>query len=181
MQQTLDNLIGEIAREANSRRRRQLLLGSREHWTPEAVSRFYGETIRLLHVDLQGAERMARAALWLGERLADEGSRAAGLRAMGHVSYRKRRYESSVELYQAALAIFERLGNELEMGRTLNSSLQSLIYLGRYDDAMESATRARTIFAAHGDRLRLARLDANMGNILYRQDRFEEALDLYQR
>ena len=41
--------------------------------------------------------------------------------------------------------------------------------------------RARDIFERLGDRLRLARLDANMGNILYRQDRFEEALELYQR
>ena len=46
---------------------------------------------------------------------------------------------------------------------------------------MEHAREAREIFERAGDRLRLARLDANVGNILYRQDRFEEALELYQR
>ncbi len=100
---------------------------------------------------------------------------------MGHISYRKRQYEASVELYQGALALYQSLGDQLETGRTLNSSLQSLIYLGRYPEAIEAAGRARVIFEALGDRLRLARLDANMGNILYRQDRFEEALELYQR
>ena len=46
---------------------------------------------------------------------------------------------------------------------------------------MDHAEQARQIFERLGDRLRLARLDANVGNILYRQDRFEEALELYER
>jgi len=137
--------------------------------------------VRLLHVDIQQAERMARATFLLAERLGDDASRATALRALGHVSYRKRKYQASVGLYQESLAIYRGLGNELEAGRTLNSSLQSLIYLGRYSEAMEHAQQARQIFEGLGDRLRLARLDANMGNILYRQDRFEEALELYQR
>ena len=47
-------------------------------------------------------------------------------------------------------------------------------------DGLRASRRAQ-IFERLGDRLRLARLDANMGNILYRQDRFEEALELYLR
>ena len=43
------------------------------------------------------------------------------------------------------------------------------------------ARRAYDIFAKHGDRLRVARLNTNMGNLVFRQDRFEEALELYQR
>jgi len=181
MAETLDQLIGELAREPESRRRRQALQTARRWWGPEAVARFYDEVIRLLHVDVQQAERVARAASWLSSRIGDEASRGASFRALGHISYRKRKYQASVDLYQKALDIYQRLGNELETGRTLNSSLQSLIYLGRYDQALEYAGRARAIFEAHGDKLRLARLDANMGNVLYRQDRFEEALTLYQQ
>ena len=33
------------------------------------------------------------------------------------------------------------------------------------------------VIRRHGDRLRLARLDTNMGNLMFRQDRFEEALE----
>jgi len=177
----LEELMLRLAAEPNPRRRRQLLNLCRPWWQPETVTRFYDEVVRLIHVDVEQAERMARSAAWLAERLGDDASRAAGLRAMGHILYRKRKYLPSLELYQAALDIYEPLGLDLEVGRTLNSSLQSLIYLGRYDEALDWAHRAHEIFSRHGDHLRLARLDANMGNILYRQDRFEEALELYQR
>ena len=178
---SLESLIGQLAKEPNARRRRQILVSRKALWQPATVTRFYDEVVRLIHVDVAQAERVARAATWLSERMGDESSRAASLRAMGHILYRKRKYLPSLERYEAALAIYQQLGLELEAGRTLNSSLQSLIYLGRYPEALEWAQRAHQIFSKHGDRLRLARLDANMGNILYRQDRFEEALALYQR
>jgi CHAT domain-containing protein/tetratricopeptide (TPR) repeat protein len=179
--ESLDQLIGELAREPNPRRRRQILQTQRELWQPDTVSRLYEEVVRLLHVDVQQAERIARAAADMADKIGDEASQAASLRALAHIYYRKRQYEFSVDLYDKALAIYERVGDEREAGRTLNSSLQSLIYLGRYFEAEEHARKAREIFTRLGDRLRLARLDANMGNILYRQDCFEEALELYQR
>jgi CHAT domain-containing protein/tetratricopeptide (TPR) repeat protein len=176
-----DRLIGELAREPNPRRRRQLLLAHREVWLPDTVSRLYEEVVRLLHVDVQQAERIARAATVIAEGIADERSQAASLRALAHIYYRKRQYKESVDLYEHALKIYERVGDEREAARTLNSSLQSLIYLGRYAEAEQYAQRAREIFERLGDKLRLARLDANMGNILYRQDCFEDALCLYER
>ena len=177
----LDELLANLAQEPNARRRRQLLQSRADLCRPDTVTRLYDEVVRLLQVDIQQAERMARAAWLLAGRLGDDASRAAGLRALGHVHYRRRKYEKSLDLYQESLAIYQRLGDALEAGRTLNSSLQSLIYLGRYPEAMDYAEQARQIFERLGDRLRLARLDANMGNILYRQDRFEEALELYLR
>ena len=177
----LDQLLAELAQEPNPRRRRQLLQARAELWRPENVNRFYDEVLRLLHVNVQHAERIARATFQMAERLGEATSRAAGLRALGHVYYRRRKYEASLHHYEQSLEIYRSLGDTLETGRTLNSSLQSLIYLGRYAEAMEHAREAREIFERAGDRLRLARLDANVGNILYRQDRFEEALELYQR
>jgi CHAT domain-containing protein/tetratricopeptide (TPR) repeat protein len=179
--ENLVRLMAGLAQEPNARRRRSLLQAEQGLWTPATVTHLYDEVVRLLHVDVQQAERMARAALLMAERLDDAASRASAQRALAHICYRRRKYAASVELYESALALYERLGDELEIGRTLNSSLQSLIYLGRYADAMEAAQRARGIFERLDDRLRLARLDANMGNILYRQDRFEEALELYKR
>ncbi len=181
MPRTLEKLIATLAADSDARRRRQLLRATPQWWSPATVSRFYAEVIRLLHVDVEQADRMARAAAWIGDRIADDASRAAARRALAHVCYRRRKYRASVELYQESHAIYQRLNDEVAAGRTLNSSLQSLIYLGRYGEALENAARARVIFERHGDRLRLARLDANTGNILYRQDRFEEALALYQR
>jgi CHAT domain-containing protein/Tfp pilus assembly protein PilF len=177
----LDRLIEEVAKEPNPRRRRQILQSHRDLWNPGTVSRLYDEVVRLLHVDVQQAERIARAAADIADKIGDDSSQAASLRALAHIYYRKRQYKESVELYERALEIYERLGDERESARTLNSSLQSLIYLGRYKEAQEYAQRAREIFSRLGDKLRLARLDANMGNILYRQDCFEDALELYQR
>ena len=168
----LEELLTNLAKEPNARRRRQLLQSRTDLCRPDTVARLYDEVVRLLQVDIQQAERMARAAWMLADRLGDDASRAASLRALGHVHYRKRKYEKSLDLYQESLAIYQGLGDTLEAGRTLNSSLQSLIYLGRYPEAMDYAEQARRIFERLGDRLRLARLDANMGNILYRQDRF---------
>src|ERR1019366_7431602 len=126
---------------------------------------------------LRQAERLARAALWISGQSGDEASRAVGLRAVGHVFYLKRKYEPARQNYQAALDIYDRLGMELDVGRTISGALMNLVYLGRYDEALAGAQRARDIFLKHGDHLRLARLDTNMGNILPRQDRFEEAVE----
>ncbi len=177
----LEELLVNLAREPDPRLRRRLVQSRPDLCRPETVTRLYDEVVRLLQVDLEQAERMAGAARHVAGRLRDDASRAAALRALAHVQYRKRKYERSLRLYQESLALYQRLGDSLEAGRTLNSSLQSLIYLGRYTEAMECAAQARQIFERLGDRLRLARLDANVGNILYRQDRFEEALELYIR
>ena len=58
--------------------------------------------------------------------------------------------------------------------------MQSLIYDGQYERAFRLGEQARSIFHAHKDRLRLARLNSNIANIYYRQDRFQEAVDLYE-
>ncbi|MBZ5626387.1 MAG: CHAT domain-containing protein [Acidobacteriia bacterium] len=177
----LDSLVEQLAREPRPLARRQLLLAGREWWQPETVTRFYNEVVRRIHIDVPQADRLARAAAWLAGRLEDPGSRAAGLRAQGHLLYLRRKYEPARVHYQEAVAIYEGLGRSLEVGRTLSGSLQTLIYLGRYDEAIQSAQRAREIFSQQGERLHLARLDINLGNLLYRQDRFEEALEYYQR
>ena len=145
-----------------------------------SVELLHEEVLRVLYADPDRAERLARAASWLSDDLDDPVSRAAGLRAMGHVSYARSRYEEAVRHYQGAMEMFSSLGRELDTGRTLTSSLQSLIYLGRYDDAYASAARARAIFQRFGDDLRLGRLASNVGNILYRQDRYADALAKYQ-
>ena len=52
---------------------------------------------------------------------------------------------------------------------------------GDYDAAFSAAERARAIFTQLGDELRLSRLEINIGNVFYRQDRFADALACYRR
>jgi CHAT domain-containing protein len=174
----LENLIAVLAQESSPLRRRQILLASSALWTGDTVIRFADETVRRMYVDIPQAERMARSAAWLSSRLEDEKARAAGLRAMGHVMERKRRYQAALGNFEQSLAIYEKLRNEIEIGRTLNGMLHCLMYLGRYEEAVAAARRAAEIFERHGDRARQARVRANLANVMHRQDRFEEALEL---
>jgi len=148
--------------------------------TARTVELLHNEVLRVLYADPGLAEQLARAASWLSCELDDPAARASGLRALGHVSYARSRYEDAIRHYQEALEILTWLGKDLETGRTLTSGLQPLIYLGRYADAEAWAARAREIFLRLGDHLRLARVATNVGNMLYRQDRYAEALAMYQ-
>lgn len=160
---------------------RRRLSGWKARPSPQLVDRLYDEVVRLVRVDLAQARRVARAAYWLAREWKDEYSLAQASRALGHVDYLSGLYAEALAHYGSAINRFEKLGRHLDVARTLSGSLQSLIYLGDYGRAFDWATRARSIFAAEGDGLRLARLDLNMGNILYRQDRFDESLRLYRR
>ena len=130
--------------------------------------------MRLARIDAQRADRLAQAAKWIAERLDDDGSRAQALRATGHVQFIRGKYKQALTRYDAAAKLFRRAGRDVDVARTLNGALQSLISLGRYTEALAAARRARRIFERHGIALGLARLDSNVGNILCRQDRFDE-------
>lgn len=174
-------LIRQLSVAADESARRRLLRGSPGLHTPGAVKGLYEEVVRLYRVDLQKADRLARSAEWIAERLGDDGCRAQGLLAAAHVAFMKGRYAAAFALYRRARNLYRQLGRELDAARTTSFALQSLIYLGRYRQAFQWARQARTTFEKHGDRLRLARLDVNVANILYRQDRFLEARNLYER
>ena len=146
----------------------------------ELVLRIADAVVQVARQDLVRAERLANAARWLAEVLDDDFCRGRGARAMGNVSQQLGRYADAELHYSHALEIFERLGDEVETGRTLVTSLQPLMYLAKYDEANRRADCARAIFEQQGDRLRLARLDICLGNILHRQDRFEDAMGVYR-
>ncbi len=147
----------------------------------ETVLRIADAVPQVARQDIVRADRLATAACWLAELLNDDFCRARGTRAMANVCQQSGKHAAAEEQYARALAFFEQIGDEIEIGRTLATSLQPLIYLGQYPVAYAREERAREIFTRHGERLRLARLDINLGNILHRQDRFEEALCVYRR
>lgn len=146
----------------------------------DVVETLADEVSRLVLVDVARAERLADAARCVAARLGDDFSQARAQRALGHVRLGRGDSAGAVEHYRGALEAFDRLGDLTEAGRTLSSSVAPLVYLGRYDDVRTAIARARTIFETTGDRLRLARLDTNLASLYYRQDRFQEALDLYR-
>jgi tetratricopeptide (TPR) repeat protein len=148
---------------------------------PNVVLHLASQVPKMARNDADRAWQLAGLASWLAEILDDDYCRARSARAMGHPLQLKGKLRESLFEYQKALDLFTRLKLESEVGITLSSSLQPLILLGNYEEARLRGEKARKIFRVQGDELRLARLDANLGNILHRQDRFEEALVLYRR
>lgn len=135
------------------------------------------------HVRIDTAEALALAetAIRVAEAIQDKAALALALRTKANACYMLGKHEESVALHARALELFEAAGDENEIARTISASLQPLLLLGEYDKAFAAADRARAIFTEHKNEWRLARLDINVGNIYYRQDRFAEALACYQR
>jgi CHAT domain-containing protein len=135
----------------------------------------------LVRVDLKKAQDLAQAAVTVANQLGDYESRAYAVRATANsLGFLGQNKEAS-ELHTQAIELFKQAKKPMEVGRTLSTSIQSLILLGEYERAHSAADEARKIFFEAGDTARLARLDINVANIFYRQDKFREALDCYRR
>jgi CHAT domain-containing protein/predicted negative regulator of RcsB-dependent stress response len=176
-----ENWIETLADLPTEKARRSFLRAKGWLHVPAANARLYDEVVRLARVDLNRAARLAHAARWLADKINDDACRALSFRATGHVLHLSGRHMQALRCYENALRIYQRLHREIDVGRTYSGALHTLIYLGKYAKATSWAGKARTILQRHHDRLRVARLDLNLGNILYRQDRPEEALRLYLR
>jgi len=152
------------------------------HLRPQEIVLYLAAQVpKIAREDADRALQMAGLASWLAETLNDDYCRGRSARAMGHVLQLKGELRESLVEYQKALDFFTKLKLESEIGITLSGSLQPLILLGDYKESHRREERARKIFKTLRDELRLARLDSNLGNILHRQDRFEEALVFYSR
>lgn len=136
-----------------------------------ALARLNAGEAETLLARLHGVEQR-RASPWLAARLARERASLAHLK--GH-------HTSAVEGYREAVSRYQALGDDFEVAITESASIQSFALLGKYQQAHAAAARARATFKAAQALRRLAQVDVNEGNILFRQDRFEEALACYRR
>jgi CHAT domain-containing protein len=134
-----------------------------------------------VRIDTHRADQIADVAMEVAEITGSSMSKARSYRAKANALYVLDQHPEAVEHHQKAAAYFELAGDETELARTLSSSIQPLLLLGHYDQAQAAGERAAAIFAEQGNTRRLARLQINLGNILHRQDRFSEALVIYQR
>lgn len=134
-----------------------------------------------LHVDDPGrSKELATALHWLASERGDDHVQGLAARTMANVLHSSGDIKDAQELYDRALGIFQALDNRKEVAVTRSSALQNLSYLGDYQAVYASQKEAREVFESLGDRLRLANLANNFGNILYRQDRWTEALERYR-
>ena len=176
-----EKLFRQLANLADDTSRRNYLSHNRWMVRPQIVSEISDHVREHVRVDLQQALHFAEIALIIAEELDDKESLARGLRAKANVLYTRGENASAVDLHEQATALFEAVGKGNEAARTLSSSIQPLLLMGKYNQAFAVGDRARKIFEAEENFWRLARLEINIGNIYYRQDRCAEALGCYER
>ena len=145
-----------------------------------AVRYLTDRVVTIMQHDSDLALQWAEAASWLAGVLQDDDCRAKSARAVGDCLFLKGQYRDALNSYQRALDLFRRLKQDVEAAVTLSRSIHPLIYLGDLEEASRRAEAAREAFRRRRDHLRLARLDADVGNALYRQDYYHNALTLYR-
>ena len=176
-----DALVRSLATASDAGARRRLLARAPHLHDRDLVAQLNQAALAAVHVSLNRADHLARAARSLASRVGDDRALARSLRTSGHVLALRGEYRRAMANYRSALDLLASPADVSERAVTLSGALQSLIYLGDYEKAHAFAAEARAVFEALGDGVRLGRLESNVGNVLYRQDRFADALACYRR
>ena len=179
--ETCDSLLAKLPKLATQKQRREWLARNRSLVSLELILQIAERGRQLLRIDARQCLALSEVAVAAARLLEDRLSMAHAVRSKANAYYALGRYRPALKLYDQAIGMFELLGQQTELGRTLSVAILSLTLCGEYDAAFRAAERARTIFTEQKDEIRLARLDINLGNIYYRQDRFAGALECYKR
>jgi tetratricopeptide (TPR) repeat protein len=178
---SVESIFRQLLRLSNAASRKKFLDRHPPLLRPEVVEKLAESVREKVRVNLRDALRTAEVSVQIAEIIRDPSAVARALRAKANALHFLGENKAAAKLHARAATLFESQGDAKELGRTFSASIQPLILLGRYDCALAAARRAQRIFARSGDKLRLARLQINIGNIYFRQDRFTEALACYER
>ena len=119
------------------------------------------------------------AALKVASQTNDRVLLAEACRLMAHTLNADEQYEQSVDYYQKAIALFESIGSGEQAARTRLGFIAALYMIGRYDEAMEVAGTAERWFKANNQPLGLAKVYTNIGNLNYRREQPQVALQYH--
>lgn len=104
--------------------------------------------------------------------------RARVLNALGNIAFRRDDYAAVEQRSDEVIALLGNGRPNLELGRALTGRANARSAAQRFDQALPDLARARVVLESVGDRLGVARVDANLGILDARRDRFAEALPL---
>ncbi|HEY0180455.1 MAG TPA: winged helix-turn-helix domain-containing protein, partial [Dokdonella sp.] len=138
---------------------------------------------RLAQIDFRGgrldAAQAGFEALLPGAR-DDPTLQARVLNALGNVALRRDDYAATERRADAAIALLESAPPSVELGRALVGRAIARSAQNRYDESVADFASARVVLESVGDRLGLARVDANLGILEARRDRYADALPLLE-
>ncbi len=176
----LAGLVERLAEAAEAGQLAPLLAAERDLLRDEVFDAVCDAVSRSLRVDLDRADLLSRVARQMAVNAGLARHRGRADRCEANVLHCRGKYREALAIYDDAADALREGGEDVELGRTLSSSIQTLLFVGLPDETSRRAEEARALFERAGDQLRLARLDVNLANVYYRQDRFKEALALNQ-
>lgn len=128
--------------------------------------------------DLDLSRRYARVGKNIAKKLGDAESAGKAMRMAGHVELLGGKSLAASEFYAKAWELFS--NSPIEQAHTAVAMIQALSYVGQYDRAFEIGEQALATYNDAGEPFRAARVQANLGNVLHRLDRLEEAEAQYR-
>jgi tetratricopeptide (TPR) repeat protein len=146
----------------------------------ETVSALKSEVDRLIGSDLNVAERLSERVEQVAASIGDATSRAFAEASRARVLHHTGRYAEADALYQSAMR-----GTRAARLTTDTAVIQmhrvfALTQMGRYDEALAAARASRRVLAPRAP-IHLAQLETNVGILHYRRDRYEKAINHYER
>ena len=109
----------------------------------------------------------------------DKPLEARVLNNFGYIYRDKGELSTALNYFENALSINEKLGDEVSQAVNLSSIAYINYDLNDYENALEYALKCLPIFKAAEDKHRLTSLYHILGNIYFKQEQFEEALNYF--
>ncbi len=143
--------------------------------------RFRRATIDFRSGRLDDAEQGFNALLDSASGKDDPLIRARALNALGNIALRRDDYAASEQRADEVIALLGDRAPTAELGRAYMGRAISASAQYHFDAALADFAKARVVLESVGDRLGLARVDANLGILDARRDRYAEAIPVLAR
>ncbi|HYR43857.1 MAG TPA: CHAT domain-containing protein [Terriglobia bacterium] len=140
------------------------------------------EVRRLL--DAAEFDRAGRLSEWcvsLAQDLADPMIRARVLVTRGIALARVNEHANALSYFDEALCLYAAAGDEFMAAKVRINRIASYTHLSRYDEALRDGEINNEVLTRLGEKQLLARTLNNLGEVLFRADRFQEWLTTLQR
>ncbi|MEL6276651.1 MAG: tetratricopeptide repeat protein, partial [Bacteroidota bacterium] len=90
------------------------------------------------------------------------------------------RFLSAQEYYEKSISLKSRIKDTLGLGHSLHNLGTVLLELGQPEEAMENLNRARAMYKAIGADYEIPTVDLSIATVLYRKEKIEESLVLWE-
>lgn len=153
------------------------LPGEPWHWVRDLRE----EALRYYNTDAREARKIGRRAHELAELIDEPRALGWGHRILAEALLFSGRMKESEESYAQATAAWRKAREKVALGQLLVGRIHVVTLLGLHDRVEELAREARALLEAVGDDRYLAKLGINLGNARFQRDRYNEALEEYDK